>query len=170
MKIKKTAYLGLLLSAALITGYIEFLLPPISGIPGVKLGLSNIVTLITMELFGKKDAFLVLISRILLSGLLFGSIFSLIFSLSGGLLAFGAMALSSRIREISITGVSILGAVAHNMGQLIAAVFLVKELKIIYYGPLLLFFGLLTGFLTGMIAGLVIRPLRAAIKDRDTVN
>ncbi len=163
LKTKKTAVLGMFLSLALIMGYIESLLPPVSGIPGVRLGLSNIVTLITMEAFGKKEAFIVLLLRILLSGLLFGNMFSILFSLSGGLLAFAAMGTGSMFKVLSVTGVSMLGGVFHNIGQLIVAAIVVDELKIAYYGPVLLISGLLTGFVTGLIAKTVLNYIRKAL-------
>ncbi|MCR4656136.1 MAG: Gx transporter family protein [Lachnospiraceae bacterium] len=162
-KTRKTAVLGMFLALALIMGYIESLLPPLSGIPGVKLGLSNIVTLITMEVFGKKEALVVLLLRIVLSGLLFGNMFSMVFSLSGGLLAFAAMGAGSMFKALSITGVSMLGGVFHNIGQLIAAAIVVDELKIAYYGPVLLISGLLTGFVTGLIAKIVLSYIRKAL-------
>ncbi len=179
----------MLLSLALILSYIESLLPDFTGIPGVKLGLANSMTLITMEIYGRREAFIVLILRILLTGLLFGNMFGILFSLSGGLLAFLAMAVSYGIRGndssfgsarhetepvpksmpdfaerhgagFSIIGVSILGAVFHNIGQLCAAAFIVKELKIVYYGPVLLVSGLFTGFLVGFLAKLILPRLK----------
>ncbi|HAG68570.1 MAG TPA: heptaprenyl diphosphate synthase [Lachnospiraceae bacterium] len=156
MSAKRTAYLGMLLAASLIIGYIESLLPPLSGIPGVKLGLSNITTLITMELFGRKEALTVLVLRIILSGLLFGNLFSIIFSLCGGLCAFLAMAASGSISGFSIIGVSMLGGSFHNIGQLIAAVFMVKGLRLQYYGPVLMVSGLFTGFFIGFLTKLIL--------------
>lgn len=162
----KTAVLGLLLGVALILGYIEALLPPFTGIPGVKLGLANIVTLLTLKLYGRKEALMVLISRILLSGLLFGSLYSILYSLAGGLFAFFLMAFFLHYPKFSLIGVSVLGAIGHNMGQLIVAMLTVKTLKLVYYGPVLLISGLLTGILTGMLAALILKHLRAEDADR----
>ncbi len=167
---QRTGILGMFLALALIMGYIESLLPPLSGIPGVKLGLSNIVTLITMELFGKKEAFIVLILRILLSGFLFGNMFSILFSFSGGLLAFVAMGVGAGIKGLSIIGVSMLGGVFHNVGQLLAAAFLINELKMAYYGPVLLVSGLLTGFAIGIIAKMVLDILHKNFLDKLTTD
>ena len=157
---KRISYLGLLLAAALIIGYIESLLPPLSGIPGVKLGLSNIVTLITMRLFGNKEAFIVLILRILLSGLLFGNLFGIIFSLSGGLPAFAAMWAADQSKRFSLIGISVFGGVTHNVGQLAAAVLIVKQPGLVYYAPVLLISGLICGLLTGFAAKLILNRLR----------
>lgn len=159
MSNKRITYLGLLLAVALIIGYIEFLLPPVSGVPGVKLGLSNIITLITLKLFGKKEAGIVLVLRILLSGLLFGNLFAVLFSLSGGLLAFFAMLLADSAGRFSLVGISALGGVTHNIGQLLAAMLTLKLSGLIYYAPVLLVSGLICGLLTGFLAGLVLKRL-----------
>ena len=165
MSVKRVSYLGLLLSISLVISYIEAILPPLSGIPGVKPGLSNIVTLITLKLFGRKEAFIVLISRILLSALLFGNGFSLVFSLCGGLLAMAAMSVSAGFERLSLIGVSILGGVFHNLGQLFAAAFLIKQLKIAYYGPVLMVSGLMAGALCGFIASLLLPRLEGLVGD-----
>ncbi len=167
MSVKRVSYLGLFLAISLVISYIEAILPPLSGIPGVKPGLSNIVTLITLKLFGKKDAFIVLIARILLSGLLFGNAFSFVFSLSGGLLAMAVMSVSIGLEKLSLMGVSMLGGVFHNLGQLAAAAFLIKQLKIAYYGPVLMVSGLIAGALTGFIATLLIPRLEGLVCENE---
>ncbi len=160
MSNKQITYLGLLLASGLIVGYIESLLPPPGGIVGAKLGLSNVVTLITLRLFGRKEALLVLTLRILLSSLLFGNLFGFAFSLFGGMAAFLAMLLSDRSGLFGLSGISILGGVFHNIGQLFVAVFLVKQPGLIYYAPLLIIAGLICGFLTGILAELILKRIR----------
>jgi heptaprenyl diphosphate synthase len=167
MSVKRVSYLGLFLSVSLVISYIEAILPPFIGIPGVKPGFSNIVTLITLKLFGKREAFLVLTARILLSGLLFGNGFSFVFSLSGGLLAMAVMSAAVSFKSLSLIGVSMLGGVFHNLGQLVMAAVLIKQLKIAYYGPVLLVSGLIAGALTGCTAALLIPRLEGLIRESE---
>ena len=148
---KKLAILGLMLAFALILSYVEFLIPFSFGIPGVKLGLANAAVLLALYLLGWKSALLVSVLRILLSALLFGSVLSLAFSLAGGLLSFFVMALLKYTKKFHPAAVSAAGGFSHNLGQLIAAAFLVQNLALVYYLPVLLFFGLLTGLMIGII-------------------
>lgn len=151
MTAKKLALLGLFLAFALILSYVEYLIPFSFGIPGVKLGLANAAVLLALYLLGWKSALIVSVSRILLSSLLFGSVLSLSFSLAGGLLSFFVMAFLKALNLFHPASVSAAGGFFHNLGQLIAAAFLVQNLKLIYYLPVLLFFGLLTGLVIGII-------------------
>ena len=192
MSVKRVCYLGLFLAISLVISYIEAVLPPLSGIPGVKPGLSNIVTLLILKLFGNRsekrpdrrdpaitpkrticrqigaeEAFIVLIARILLSTLLFGNAFSFVFSLSGGLLALAVMSAAAGFEKLSLIGVSMLGGVFHNLGQLCAAAFLIKQLKLAYYGPVLMVSGLITGALTGFIASLLLPRLQELVSENE---
>lgn len=155
---KKTAYMGLFLALALICSYVEVLIPINFGIPGVKLGLTNIVVVLTMYCIGDKEAFGISILRILLSGLLFGNLFSILFSLAGGILSYFTMLLMKKIIRLHCITVSTAGGIAHNIGQLFIAAFVVNNFAIFYYIPVLLLSGVLTGLLIGVIAQeLVIR-------------
>lgn len=114
---KKTAYLGLFLALALICSYIESLIPFYFGIPGVKLGLANIVVVLMLYCTGAKSALAVSVLRILLSGFLFGNMFSILYSLAGGLASFLCMVLLKRSGRFRIISVSAAGGVTHNLGR-----------------------------------------------------
>lgn len=153
MNIKKNVILALLTTTALILSYVESLIPFFMGIPGMKLGLANLAVVFCLYHLGIKEAGLLNFMRICLSGLLFGNMFSILFSLCGAIVSFLAMVLCKKLR-FSIYGVSISGGVFHNIGQLIVAIFIVQNVSISIYGPFLLLSGLITGGLIGYISKL----------------
>ena len=142
-----------MVALSLIFSYIEFLIPINFGIPGVKLGLANLVVVVSMYTLSSGKAFAINILRIALSGLLFGTFMSLLYSLAGGLLSFGVMALFKKLKIFGISGVSILGGIFHNIGQLIAAVLVLGTPALGWYFPVLLFAGMVAGLLIGIVAG-----------------
>lgn len=148
---KKTALLGLFLAFALILGYIEALLPFSFGIPGIKLGLANLSVLLVLYKMGWQEAFLIDVLRILLNGFLFGNLYTILYSMAGGLLSFFVMALCKKTDHFGITGVSMAGGIFHNIGQLFVAAVVVETISIFYYIPPLLLAGVLTGFLIGFL-------------------
>lgn len=158
-KTSKVALCGCLLGFALILGYIEFLFPFHFGVPGIKLGLANLAVLLCLYLFGCPTALLICVLRILLSAVLFGNSFSFLYSLAGGLLAFGTMVLMKRLKGIGASGVSICGGVFHNIGQLFMAYFVLREGVIFFYIPILILAGALTGALNGIIISLVLKRM-----------
>ncbi len=158
---KKVAYYGIFASLAIIVGYIEAMVPLPIGIPGVKLGLANVVVLTALYVMDVKSAFYISLVRIVISALLFKGFGSLIFSASGALFSFIVMSLSYRLKAVSPIGVSILGGIAHNVGQLTAAGIVIANLKIVYYVPVLLVSGVITGFLTGVVVKFVTAHLKA---------
>lgn len=149
---KKSAYLGLLAAVAIIFGYVETLLPVFIGIPGVKLGLANLVTVLALYMFSWKEAGAITLVRICVIGFMFGNLFSIAYSLAGAGLSLLIMSLMKSRPAYSMTGVSITGAVAHNMGQLFVAMIIVENFSLLYYLPVLLLSGLLTGFLIGLVS------------------
>lgn len=157
--IKKTALLGMLTSLALIAGYIETLIPIPIPIPGVKLGLANLIILIVLKLYGVREGLLVNILRILLAGFLFGSFSTILYSLAGGLFSFAVMALLLKLNFFSLTGVSIVGGVCHNIGQLALAIVVLDSVSLLYYMPVLLISGLITGLLIGIGAEQVLKRI-----------
>lgn len=159
---KKTAYLGLLLALALILSYLERLLPFDFAVPGIKLGLTNIIALFLLYRDGFKYALGLNMARILLSNLLFGNIFSIIYGLSGGILSVAGMAVCKKTGFFSIIGVSMIGGTLHNIGQLTAALIVLRTPALIYYLPLLMVAGLVCGLLIGITAALVLRQLKNA--------
>ena len=149
--IKKTAWLGMLLAFALILSYVEALIPFPFMVPGMKLGLANMATLLVLYLIGEKEAAIVSVSRIILAGFLFGNLYSIMYSLAGGILALLVMVLSKRIGFLSCVGVSILGGVFHNIGQLAVAALIVDTKGVFYYLPVLLIGGMVCGALLGIV-------------------
>ncbi|MBP3488015.1 MAG: Gx transporter family protein [Roseburia sp.] len=148
----KVAYLGVFLALALICSYVESLIPFYFGIPGVKLGLTNIVVVLMLYCVGTKEALAISVLRIVLAGFLFGNMFSILYSLAGGLLSFLIMVLLKRTGKLGVLPISVSGGVFHNVGQLVVAAAVVENYNIFYYMPVLLVAGIITGFLIGVAA------------------
>jgi len=150
---RKIAMLALLVAQAIILSFIERLIPTSFAVPGIKLGLANIITLIALYMFSVREAFLILVIRILLTSLLFGSITSLLYSAFGGLLSFLIMALFIKYarNKFSVVGISVAGGVFHNIGQIAAASIMVQNFKIVFYLPVLMISGVITGIFIGLI-------------------
>lgn len=155
----RAAACGVLTALALIFSYIEFLVPLPIAIPGIKLGLANIVVLVCLYLLGEKYAFFINCTRIALAALLFGSLFSALYALAGGIVSFAVMALLKRTGIFSVCGVSMAGGVFHNMAQLTVAALLVETAQVFYYFPVLLLSGMATGIGIGVLATLILRSL-----------
>lgn len=149
---KRVAYCAMLTALAMIFGYVEALIPFGFGIPGIKLGIANIVIVLALYMLPAYQALLIQLARIVLVSFLFGNMAMMIYSLAGGILSFFAMLLLKKAKGFSITGVSISGGVSHNIGQLAVAVLTVQNVRIAFYAPVLLIAGLLTGCLIGMLA------------------
>ncbi len=160
---RKTAYLGMFLALALICSYIESLIPFHFGVPGVKLGLTNIVVVLMLYCVGAKEAFLISVLRILLAGFMFGNPFSIIYSLSGGILSFLIMLLLKRMEKLNIVSVSVAGGIFHNVGQLFIASVVVENYNLFYYMPVLLVSGFITGFLIGILAQEMVARLKGRL-------
>lgn len=156
----KVAMFGVFTALALIFSYVEALIPINFGIPGVKLGLANLIVVIVLYKGDWKDALFIAIARIVLSGFIFGNLFSILYSLSGGMLSLLVMVLLKKSNAFSIAGVSIGGGTAHNVGQLLIAMFVVQTYQVGYYLPVLLIAGVLTGALIGIVALEVMKRLR----------
>ena len=166
MKIKKLTSLAMLTAAALIIFVIESGIPPLTPIPGIKMGLANVITLVVLAIYGGREAFAVLIIRILLGGLFAGTAISLIYSLAGGILSFIVMViLIKRMGEKLLWVISVFGAVAHNAGQLAAAVLLTSSFEILWYAPVLVISGIVTGAFTGAAASAVLKRIRKDEKE-----
>lgn len=153
---KRLAVLALLTSVAMILSYIESLIPPLAAVPGVKIGLSNIATVFALYTLGIPSAIAVSLVRVILSSLLFGSAASLIYSLSGAALALLFMSLFKRVPLFSSVGVSVVGGVFHNAGQVIAACFVLNSAAISVYLAPLVVSGTLAGILVGATAGILV--------------
>ena len=155
----RIAACGVLTALALIFSYIEFLVPLPIAIPGIKLGLANIVCLVCLYALGERYAFLINVTRIALAALLFGSVFSALYALAGGVVSFAVMALLKRTKTFSVCGVSMAGGVFHNLAQLAVAGFLVESAQVFYYFPVLLLSGMATGIGIGVLATLILRSI-----------
>ena len=154
------AYLGLLLTLALILSYVESLIPVFVAIPGVKLGLANLVVLICLYAYPAKYALFLSIVRVIVAGLLFGNMFAILYSLAGALLIFSVMFLGKKLFKLGILGVSILGGVFHNIGQLLVAILVVSNYRIGYLFPYLLLSGILMGAFIGFISNMIVPYLK----------
>lgn len=161
---KKTAFFALFVALAFVFSYLESLIPFNFGIPGIKLGLANLVIVTALYTVGEKQAFAVSVIRILLAGLTFGGVFSLVYSLAGGILSYCAMLLAKRCKALSVTGVSLIGGTTHNIGQIAAAAVVMETYRIVYYLPVLLLTGAVTGAVIGILSTLIINRLKQVIK------
>ena len=135
---KKLVLIAILISQAIILGFVERFIPISFIVPGAKLGLANIITLIALYILTVRETSFILFGRIVLLSFMFGSVSSLLYSISGGYLALIAMYLAMRTKNLSIIGISVIGAVFHNVGQLAMAALIINNLNIFYYLPLLL--------------------------------
>ena len=156
----RVAYFGVFTALALIFSYVETLIPINFGVWGMKLGLANLIIVIALYKMGTGEAFLLSVVRVLLSGFLFGNYFSIIYSLAGAILSLSVMAGLKRAGGFSGIGVSISGGVFHNIGQLIVAMLVVETFSVIYYVPVLLAAGLVTGLLIGIAASEMLKRLK----------
>ena len=156
----RAAYFGVFTALAHIFSYVETLIPISFGIPGVKLGLANLVIVIALYKIRPGEALLLSVTRVALAGFIFGNYFSIIYSLAGGLLSLAVMAFLKKEGGFSVIGVSIAGGVSHNVGQLIVAMLVVETFSVIYYVPVLLAAGAITGFFIGILAEQMLRRLR----------
>lgn len=160
----KIANYGMLIALAFIFSYIEWLFPFSIGIPGVKLGLANIVVLVALYTMGVKEAFIISCVRIILVGFTFGNMFALLYSLAGGVLSWLIMSIMKQIKSFSTIGVSIAGGITHNIGQIIVAAIVLETTSIIGYLPILLIVGTITGLLTGMLGSTLINVQKKAFR------
>ena len=167
-KYRKLTLCAILISVALVLSYIERFIPlqMLVPLPGVKLGLANIVTLMALYLLGVKQAYVILALRCIMGSMVGGSITSLLFSLTGGTLAMLTMHFARRIPFLSIYGVSVLGAAAHNIGQILAASLLMQTTGIGAYLPYLLGVSVATGLATGAAGAGVLRAVIPTYGER----
>ncbi|MDD6212094.1 MAG: Gx transporter family protein [Clostridiales bacterium] len=158
MKSKAAEY-GLLAALAMVLSYVEAQFPVFFAVPGMKLGLTNIVVLISLYRQGTKSAFAINLVRIVLTGFTFGNLFSMIYSLAGGCLSWVIMAAAKKWGPFSMTGVSVAGGVGHNIGQILVALFVLETGKLIYYLPFLMISGVAAGVVVGLIGSGILRRL-----------
>ena len=160
MKTKKVAMLGLTIALAMIMSYIEALVPLSFAVPGIKMGLANIVIIFVLYKIGTKEAILVSLIRVILVSLLFSNVMAMAYSIAGATLSLSVMWLLKKTDKFSFVGVSIAGGIMHNVGQIIMAVILLGTQQIALYLPVLMITGTATGVVIGIVSGLVINRFK----------
>lgn len=161
---KRAAYMGMLTALAFVFSYIESLIPISVGVPGVKLGLANLVVIVALYTMGTKEAFTLSVIRIVLAGFTFGNPASMVYSLAGGMLSLLVMVFMKKGKLFSVTGVSVLGGVFHNVGQILVAMLVVENAKLLYYLPVLILSGTIAGVAIGILAATLTKRLERQIK------
>lgn len=160
----KLTHAALLCTFGLMLSYIEAIIPMPINVPGAKLGLANICVIFALHRFGFRFALSVSVTRVLLSALLFGSMLSFTYSICGALFSLAAMYFVNKSRAFSVTAMSVCGAVAHNLGQLIAAALILSSEEIMLYFPVLSLSGAIFGVIIGIIAAIIISRYDAKSK------
>lgn len=163
MKAKKLTRMALLTAIALILFLVEAQLPPLAPIPGIKLGLANVITVYAMFVLSPGDTLLILLCRVFLGSVFSGQMMNLFYSLGGGLLCWLAMLVLRRVvsrRQVWVC--SVIGAMCHNIGQILVAIWMTRTPSLIVYLPVLLVSGILTGLFTGLVAQFVLQRLEGA--------
>ena len=153
--IRQITTMGMLVALAMVLGFVETLIPINLGIPGMKLGLANIVVVIALFLFDIKTAVVVSILRIILIAMTFGNMSMMFYSIAGASLSLLSMIAISKIKSFSLISISIIGGIMHNVGQIICAAFVVRTNGVFTYLPVLMIAGLVSGALIGIVAGLI---------------
>lgn len=162
MKLKKLLRLALLTAVSLILFLVENQIPAPIPVPGVKLGLGNIIILCVLFRYGRPEALAVLLVKVFLGAILTGNFGAILYSLSGGLLSLGVMCLlRGMLPERQLWVGSVIGAMAHNLGQILAAMVISQTPGLIAYLPILLLSGMLTGLFTGLAAQAVIGRVKS---------
>ena len=164
MSVKKLTSLSSSVALAMILSFIETLIPPLAAVPGVKIGLANIVTVFLLYTFSWREAACVSIIRVFLSSLLFGSAVSLLYSLSGAILSFVGMVLIKLLPISSEPSVSVAGGVLHNAGQIICASLIMENAAIALYLPPLIISGTISGIAVGITAAILIKKLSKIVR------
>ena len=158
-KTKRLTVDALLTATALLLFLVELQIPPLTAIPGIKIGLANVVTLFALVYCGEKDAALILFARILLGSIFSGSVSAFLYSICGGVLCYVVMCVALRFLKKPLWPVSVFGAVAHNVAQLLAASVLMQTVSVFWYLPYLLLAAVLSGTFTGICASLILKRL-----------
>jgi len=163
MRTKKLALNSMLLVVSLILSYVESLIPLSFAVPGIKMGLPNIAILFVLYKSGWKNACVISLVRVVLVSVLFGNLFSMVYSLAGAALSLLVMILLKRCGKFGTAGVSVAGGVAHNAGQIMVAMLLLETAEIGYYLPVLCITGTIAGICIGLVSSLLVR--RISVKE-----
>jgi heptaprenyl diphosphate synthase len=168
MNKKKSAHMaalyGMLIALAFVLSFVESLIPISLGIPGVKLGLANLVTVVGLYTVGTTGTVVISLLRIVLIGFTFGNLFAMLYSLAGWGLSIVIMILCKRKNWFGTSGISILGGIGHNIGQITVAAFVVKQAGVFFYLPMLLIAGTAAGLVIGILGSMIISRIKIVIK------
>ena len=159
MKTKKVAFLGMCIALSMILSFVESQIPPLAAVPGVKMGLPNIVMVFMLYKVGAKDTAIVSILRVILVGILFGTPLSMIYSLAGATLSLIGMILLKKTNLFAHVTVSVAGGILHNVGQIATACIVMETAQIAYYLPVLFISGTIAGILIGLTAAMILKRL-----------
>lgn len=159
MKTKRVAFLSMCIALSMILSYFESLVPPLMAVPGVKVGLPNLVMVFMLYKIGWKETAIVSILRVILVGILFGTPLSMIYSLVGATLSLIGMILLKKTNLFAPVTVSVVGGILHNVGQIATACFVMDTAQIAYYLPVLLISGTAAGVIIGIVAALILKRL-----------
>ena len=159
-KTKAVASLGVFTALALLLSYVEFLLPPLFvAVPGIKIGLPNVIIILALYMVGLRSAITISLLRVILSSILFGNAMVFAYSIAGAILSITVMAILKKTDILSPVGVSVAGGVAHNMGQTIVAVILLDTPQIAYYMIVLTLTGIASGAFVGLLGGFLMKRI-----------
>lgn len=161
---QRIALSGLLVALMLVLGFVESLIPVAAGVPGIKLGLSNGVLIFAVYMLGIPTAFVLMVLKVVLSGLMFGGVSAMMYAMAGGIISMIAMALLSRVKGIHPVVVSMVGGVMHNVGQVGLAMIMLNTPKLLYYMAILMIVGLICGAVTGVCADTVMKHLKKIMR------
>ena len=160
MRSKLVARYALLVALAMVLSWLESLVPLSVAVPGVKLGLTNLVVIFALYRMSLRDAAVISLVRVALVSMTFGNAYSLAYSLAGAVLSLGVMALLKNTGQFSMVGVSVAGGVCHNIGQILVAIAVLGTARIAWYLPVLLLTGLTAGVCVGVVGGILTRRIR----------
>ncbi|MDD5901687.1 MAG: Gx transporter family protein [Lachnospiraceae bacterium] len=157
---KKIAMLGLCTAVALVLAYIESMLPPVfHAVPGIKIGLPNIIIIFILYRYGLKEAAVVSLVRMVAVSFMFGNLMALIYSLAGGFLSMLVMVLLKKSKLLSVVGVSVAGGVFHNVGQILMAMLFLGTTELGYYLIVLTVTGILSGIFVGLCGAIIVKRI-----------
>lgn len=160
MRSKFVARYALLVALAMVLSWLESLVPLSVAVPGVKLGLTNLVVIFALYRMSLRDAAVISLVRVVLVSATFGNAYSLAYSMAGAVLSLGVMALLKKTGQFSMVGVSVAGGVCHNIGQILVAIAVLGTARIAWYLPVLLLTGLTAGVCVGVVGGILTRRIR----------
>jgi heptaprenyl diphosphate synthase len=157
MRRSRVAFLGLFTAFAMILSFVESQIPTFVAIPGIKLGLPNIAIIVILYRFGWKEASVISLLRVLLTSLLFGTVLSMLYSIAGAVLSLIVMILLKKL--LSTVTISVLGGVFHNVGQILVAILVTETQQLIYYLPVLIISGVISGIAVGMVSAISVKKI-----------